>query len=360
MHEQAEQLPRRELLKRAACAAAAAAVSPSVAAAAVPKNKKIKLADTIPTRAFGKTGHKLPILGYGGAALPKKWGNPLSLEDRVKLVRYAYDSGIRYFDTSISYTYGESQAILGKALKDVRDNVFITTKVDFWDLSKPDGRITKVDKGQVARQIKKNLAELQSDYIDAVLIHGTPGVQQMTVEQSMEVHGQFAKARDKGLVRFVGFSAHSYFDKALALISSGGFDLCMLSYGYIPRGNDQILSARMVALRDACVAKAHELGMGIVAMKVVGGGVLGAWSGYFVPKFDKKRREQLPGAAIRYVLTDKRVHLLTIGMRLKKEIDANIKTLSGDVAYTLDDRALLAEFCAKAYNSDAIKRMRVE
>ncbi len=47
-------------------------------------------------------------------------------------------------------------------------------------------------------------------------------------------------------------------------------------------------------------------------------------------------------------------------MRLKEEVDANIKTLSGDVTYTLDDRALLTEFCARAYESDAIRRMRVD
>jgi hypothetical protein len=47
-------------------------------------------------------------------------------------------------------------------------------------------------------------------------------------------------------------------------------------------------------------------------------------------------------------------------MRLKEEVDANIKTLSGDATYTLDDRALLPEFCIKAYNSDAIKRMRID
>jgi aryl-alcohol dehydrogenase-like predicted oxidoreductase len=44
---------------------------------------------------------ELPMLGYGGAALQKQYGNTLSTEDRVKLVRYAYDSGIRYFDTAI-------------------------------------------------------------------------------------------------------------------------------------------------------------------------------------------------------------------------------------------------------------------
>jgi glycosyltransferase involved in cell wall biosynthesis len=46
-----------------------------------------------------------------------------------------------------------------------------------------------------------------------------------------------------------------------------------------------------------------------------------------VPGFDKQRLKQLPGAAIRYVLQDQRVHVLNIGMRLKEEIDANLKIL---------------------------------
>jgi predicted aldo/keto reductase-like oxidoreductase len=134
----------------------------------------------------------------------------------------------------------------------------------------------------------------------------------------------------------------------------------MLSCGYIPRGYDQIWSARMTALRDACVASAYELGMGIVAMKVIGAGMLGAWSGYLVPGFEQQRLKQLPAAAIRYVLQDQRFHLLNIGMRLKEEIDANIKILAGEVAYTLEDRALLAEFSAKLFDTDAIKKMRTE
>ena len=353
------QMPRREFLKQTAHVAAIAGLA-GAAAAAAPKDKKITLADTIPARAFGKTGVRLPILGYGGAALPKAWGNPLSLEDRVKLVRYAYDSGVRYFDTSISYTYKESQAIIGKALKDVRDNVFITTKVDFWNASRPDGRITKVPKGEATRQIKMNLAELKSDYIDAILIHGTPGVQQMTVEQCMEVQSELAKAREKGLVRFVGFSAHSYFDKALVLISSGGFDLCMLAYGYLPRGHDQRFSDKAIALREKCLAAAHKRKMGIVAMKVIGAGVMGGWAPYVVPKFDKKRLRQLPGAAIRYVLQDKRFNMLCVGMRLKSDIDANVKTLAGDLAYTAADEGLLKEFGPQALKSDAMKRMKVE
>lgn len=344
---------RREFLK-------AAAVLPMLACDLTLAAAAEQSPGEIPTRALGKTGLKLPMLGYGGAALPKKWGNPLSLEDRVKLVRHAYDSGIRYFDTSISYTYSESQEIIGKALKGIRDKVFMTSKVDFWDRSKPDGRITKVDKKAVARQVEKNLAELQSDYLDAVLIHGTPGVEQMTVEQCMEVHGELAKARDKGLVRFVGFSSHGYFDKALALIETGGFDLCMLAYGYLPRGHNQRFSEKSIALREACLEAAHKREMGIVAMKVIGAGMLGAWSGRIVPAFNKERLKQLPGAAIRHALQDRRVQMLAVGMRLRSDIDANLKTLSADAAYSPADRALLAEFSAKLYEADAFKKMRVD
>ncbi|MCD6392492.1 MAG: aldo/keto reductase [Planctomycetes bacterium] len=341
-----DRLGRREFLKRAALSAAAVAVPVAVASGAVPKDKRIVLADMIPTRILGKTGMKLPILGYGGAGLPKVWGNNLSLPDRVKLVRYSYDRGVRYYDTAGNYM--ESQAIIGEGLKGVRDNVYLVSKVE-----------TTVP-GQVRKAVEKSLKELQTDYLDAILIHGTPGIEQMTVAGAMKIHAELVKLRNEKIMRFIGFSAHSYFDKALALISSGGFDQCMLAYGSLPRGHNQIFSAKMIELRNSCIAKAHELGMGIVAMKVIGAGVLGAWSGYIVPGFDKKRLKQLPAAAIRYVLQDKRIHLLAIGMRLTGDIDANIKTLSGDTTYTPDDRALLEEFCAKALASDAMKKMRVD
>jgi predicted aldo/keto reductase-like oxidoreductase len=242
----------------------------------------------------------------------------------------------------------ESQAILGEGLKGVRHKAYLVTKVE------------TTDPAEVHAAVEKSLRELQTDYLDAILIHGTPGLEQMTVERAMEVHAELVKLRDQRVVRAIGFSAHSYFDKALALIESGGFDLCMLSYGYFARGYNQVFSARMLELRNACVAKAHARGMGIAAMKVVGGGVLGAWASYVVPGFDKERLARLPGAAIRWVLQDERIHILVIGMRLPRELDANLRILAGDTTYTLQDRALLAEFMAKAYNSDAIRKMRVD
>jgi predicted aldo/keto reductase-like oxidoreductase len=341
-----ESLGRREFVKKAAQAVATAAVCDSMTPAAAQTAPAAQQADTIPVRTLGKTGLKLPILGYGGAALPKAWRNPLSYEDRVALVRYAYDRGVRYFDTAGNYM--ESQAILGEALKDRRRDVCLVTKVE---TTKPE---------EVRKAVEKSLKELQTDYLDILLIHGSPGLEQMNVEQAMKIHAELVKLRDERIARFVGFSAHGYFDKALALINSGGFEICMLSYGYMPRGSSSVWSARMTQLRDDCLAKSHEMGMGIVAMKVIGGGWLGRWSGYLVPGFDKQRIAQLPGAAIRHVLQDQRVHLLAIGMHLKSQIDANIKNLTGEANYTPQDRALLAEFSAKLYETETLKKLRME
>ena len=92
--------------------------------------------------------------------------------------------------------------------------------------------------------------------------------------------------------------------------------------------------------------------MGIVAMKVLGAGMLGG--------FGRKDLEGLPGSAIRYVLQDDRVHMLTIGMRFPAEIDANVKMLSRDTTYTHEDRALLAGVGSAVLSDENVKKMSVQ
>jgi predicted aldo/keto reductase-like oxidoreductase len=328
---------RRHFLKTVAAAAALPAGFTAAEEAATA---------ALPHRVLGRTGAKLPVLAYGGAALPRAWGNSLPTEARVALVRHAFDRGIRYFDTAGNYM--ESQAILGEALEPVRKDAFIV------------GKVETTDPAKVRAAVEKSIRELRTDYLDAILIHGTPGLEQMTVKRAMQVHAELVKLRDEKITKHIGLSAHGYFGKALALINSGGFDLCMLSVGYLPRGHNQIFSPRMLQLRDACVARAHELKMGLVAMKVIGAGMMGAWSGHLVPKFDKDRRPQLPAAAIRHVLDDKRFHLLCIGMRRRVDITENLATLTGDTTYTAEDKALLQEFGAVAMKCEAIRKMRVD
>lgn len=340
MSQNKDSLGRREFLKHAAIATTVASVAgPGVL---VHANEKAG----VPVGVLGKTGVRLPVLGFGGAALPAAWGNPLSFDDRVKLVRYAYSRGVRFFDTAGNYM--ESQPILGKALKGIRHDVFLASKVEVTDAK------------QVRKAVEKVLAELQTPYLDLIQIHGTPGLEQMSIKQAMEVRAELVKLRDEKVVRHIGFTAHSYFDKALTLIKTGGFEHCMLSYGYIPRGYNQMWSKRMTELRDECVAEAHSRRMGIVAMKVLGAGVLGAWSGMIAPELHKEEIRRLPGAAIRWALKDKRIDLLAIGMRFPREIDANIRTLTRDTTCTEEDEALLANYTSKAIKRKPLKTFRID
>ncbi|MDP6524475.1 MAG: aldo/keto reductase [Kiritimatiellia bacterium] len=330
---------RRGFLKGAAATAATASI-----ASAAPGNGASSSA--IPLRKFGRVGVKLPILGYGGAALPKAWANPLSREDRVKLVRYAHDRGIRYFDTAGNYM--ESQSIIGEALRDRRKDTFLVSKVE------------TTRETEVRRAVEKSLREMQTDYLDGILIHGTPGLQQMSIPQAKKIHAELVKLKNEKMVRHIGLSAHGYFDKALAMIETGGFDIYMPAFGFIPRGHNQVFSEKMLKLREKSIAKAHELKVALVAMKVVGAGVLGAWSGYIVPEFEKKDIKELPGAAIRWVLNDKRFDMLLIGMRLRHEIDANIKIITTETKLTSKDKTLLASYSKKAMTRKPMKNMKVE
>ena len=65
-------------------------------------------------------------------------------------------------------------------------------------------------------------------------------------------------------------------------------------------------------------------------------------------------------AAIRYVLQDDRVHVLTIGMRYPAEIDANIESVAGDTTYSNEDRGLLAGVSAAVLSDENVKKMIVE
>jgi len=73
-------------------AAAVALLGANAVQGAAPDDRRVTYTGALPTRELGKTRVKPPILGYGGAALPEKWGNSRSTEERVKLVRHAYDS----------------------------------------------------------------------------------------------------------------------------------------------------------------------------------------------------------------------------------------------------------------------------
>ena len=302
----------------------------------------------IPVKPFGKTGRTLPVLGMGGSAMIQQWGKQygvdlLPLEDRVAMVRYAYDRGVRYFDTA--RVYGESESIMGRGLKGIRDQVYLCTKVAD---PRPD---------QARKSIETSLEQLQTDHVDCAQIH-SPVIERVGFEGAMKVHEQLLKLKDEGLLKFIGLTTHVAFENVYKMIDTGGFDQVLMAYAYFNRGLDTMLSNRNMAHRGMCLARAHDLNMGIVSMMVMGAGVFSHNSGNLVPDFDKAGLARLPGAAIRWVLDDSRVSMLNIGISIPKDIDDNIAVLSGDLTLTNDDQRLLAEFSGRAYEAKPFSEMK--
>lgn len=330
-------LNRREFVKKSTqVAAGAALVGAGSAGTAAPASKQVSHPSSMPLRTLGKTGIVVPLLGYGGGVLPRIYGGTGTMEERAAVVRYAYDKGVRFFDTADSY--GESEEIMGMALNDIRDDVVLATKVSV------------LDHTETRKTIEQSLSRLQTDHLDLIQVHGTIGIEQMSFEEAMKVHGELVKLRDEGVVRFIGLTGHDYYDKVYRMIETGGFDTTLLGYGYIRYGEHKVYTHSMLEFREMCLSKAHELGMGIIAMKILRAGMLGEVSARIAPEIDAERRAQLPGAAVRFLLQDERVHVLNIGMSTQGVIDYNLDTLSGDTAYTDADRLLLAEYSLKAYD----------
>lgn len=349
MNEQALLPQRRQFLETGLMAAGSAALGPMLGRGASSIDAASQASAAIPTRKFGKTGHTLPVLGMGGSAMVGIWTSSygvklLGLDERAAMVRHAYEQGIRYFDTARVYV--ESEGIMGKGLKGIRDKVFLATKV------------AVTNPAQVRWSIEESLKQLDTDHVDLAQVH-SPAIERVGFEGGMKLHAELVKLRDEKIVRNIGLTTHVAFESVYKMICTGGFDQVLLAYGYFNKGMDTLLSHRNLEWRELCLAKAHEQKMAIVAMKVIGASIFGHNAKNLVPEHDKTALEKPPGAAIRWVLNDERISMLNIGVSMPQDVDKNIATLKGDLKLTNEDRMMLADFSGKAYNAAAIKKMTI-
>ncbi|WP_019154385.1 aldo/keto reductase [Robertmurraya massiliosenegalensis] len=119
-----------------------------------------------------------------------------------KIVEAALDEGINYFDTADLYDFGVNEEIVGQALKHVRDQVIIATKVgNRWN-EKKEGWNWDPSKTYIKEAVKQSLKRLDTDYIDLYQLHGG------TIEDHMdETIEAFEELRTEGFIRYYGISS---------------------------------------------------------------------------------------------------------------------------------------------------------
>ncbi len=320
-----------------------------VADAKAVSSKNVSGTGVMPTRTFGKTGLELPVLAYGSAPLMTHEDEYYGIasgayDDRVKMVRTAYEKGLRYFDTA--RIYGDSEKIMGAALGDVQDHIYLASKVLVGKAS------------EVRKSVETSLTMLKADRIDCMQLHG-PVIERQGYDGCMSFVEELVKMRDEGLFTYIGLTGHSRFEEMFKLIDSDSFDTLLIEFGYFHKGYNTRHSNRSLANRERCVARASELNMGILGMKVMGASIFGHNAAKLVEGYDGQAVKKLPASAIRWVLNDPRIHLLNIGVSIPADLDANIATVSGDTTLRNEDRLLLASFAEQAYMQEAVTALPV-
>jgi len=173
------------------------------------------------TRVLGRTGLRLPILGFGASSLGQEFRR-VTLDEAVGSVRVALDCGLSFIDTSPFYGRGMSEVLLGVALRDVpRDSYTLCTKLGRYDLAHFD-----FSPKRVAESIDVSLHRLGTDHLDIVLCHDIEFVEmQPIVDETLPA---LKKAQKSGKVRFIGFSG--YPQKIFRFICDQADVDCVLSY----------------------------------------------------------------------------------------------------------------------------------
>ena len=254
-------------------------------------------------KTYGKTEDKVSRLGYGLMRLPMVEGH-VDMDVAVELIRHAIDKGVNYLDSAVMYCNNESQVAFGKAIKGLRDKVYVSTKNHYKGKSADDWQ----------KNLDDSLERIGVDYIDFYHLHDLRWEQYQDMLDKGGPIERFRKAKDEGIIRHKCFSSHDSPENIMKLIDTGEFEGMLVQYNLLDRHNEE------------AIAYAHEKGLGVAIMGPVGGGRLVAPSERLTGVVTGAR--STPDVALRFVFSNPNVTLALSGMNSIEMIDENTATAS--------------------------------
>jgi 1-deoxyxylulose-5-phosphate synthase len=251
---------------------------------------------------LGRTNVKVTRLAFGTGSFSGEVQRDLGQEQFTRLVRYAHERGVRFFETAESYS--GMHEMLGVALQGIpRDSYRLMTKVTTHDGVNPQDKID-----QLRRAAK-------TDYFDIVLLHWqhTPtwptdslrwqdGISEAQVKQAVLSHG----ASVHGLPALRQVPQTKWLDVAMIRMNHKGVRMDAEDYNTSGLGN--------VSEVVTHVKQARNDGMGVISMKLVG-------EGAFTSREDRK-------AAMKFAFRNAGVNAVTVGYKNTAEIDEAIENLN--------------------------------
>lgn len=271
---------------------------------------------------LGKTGLTVSRVGYGGATAGLKnyleAYDPSNENDRrgiVESIETALAVGINYYDTAPGYGNGQSEQLLGEALRGVKESgshpLFIATKIAY------------NQRASLRKSIESSLKNLHRDSIQLLQIHGDS----ITTQQADDILSdgglaeEMHRLKEEGLVQHIGFTSEDNNDTVFRFIRSGVFDTMQICYNFIFQHPYE------PSRPFGSLLEAGQADMGIVTMRTPTSGTFQRW----IQMVNPDNTFDYTPALIQFVLSNPYVDVALLGMRDSKIVLSN--------AHIVDDLA---------------------
>lgn len=258
-------------------------------------------------RTMPQNGDRLSILGFGCMRLPMK-GGKIDEERAIRQIRHAIDRGVNYVDTAWPYHAGQSEIVLGKALRDgYRGKIKLATKLPSWMIKSRE---------DMDRYLAAQLEKLGTDCIDYYLLHSLNGGS-WDILHGLGVEGFLDRAKADGRIVNAGFSFHGLKPDFLRIVDAYSWVFCQIQYNYL----DEQYQAGVEGLRYAA-----SKGLGVIVMEPLRGGNLGVAAPPAVEAiWNESPTRRMPAEwALRWIWNEPTVTVVLSGMNDEAQIEENL------------------------------------
>ncbi|MFT7654525.1 MAG: putative aldo/keto reductase-like oxidoreductase [Limisphaerales bacterium] len=328
---------RRKFIKQTALVGAGSLLA-STSSQAITPPQQVKNAHVQSYRRLGRTELEVSDISFGSSRL--RTGSE-------RLIDHALARGVNYIDTAEGYTNGQSETVIGNALKGKRDQAYLVSKT----MTSP-----RTSSETMMHDLEGSLKRLQTDYVDIYMNHA---VNDIDVVANAEWAEFVVKAKQQGKIRFTGVSGHAghliecldfAIDEDLVdvILSAYNFGQDPKFYEGLTRGIDWIATQPDLP-RVLAKAKKHDIG--VVAMKTLMGARLNDMRSY------ERTGKTFAQSAFSWVLSNPHVDALIVTMTGEAQIDeylgaSGASNVDKQARYLLDKYADLngANYCTHACN----------
>jgi len=269
------------------------------------------------------SGEQISLLGFGMMRLPND-------QDQVnRLVDYAIEHGVNYFDTAPMYMGGQSEVLTGNALaRFPREKYFVATK-----LSNQNRRLWSFDESR--RMYERSFERLRVDHIDYYLLHSIGGGMDSLKGRFLD-NGMLEfllKEREAGRIKHLGFSYHGDvrdFDWLLDRQEEYHWDFCQIQMNFLDWRHASLRGGRRTdADAEYLYDKCEKTGVQCVIMEPLRGGAFGRMAQELADQLRAVRPDDSTARwAFRWVGSHTNILTTLSGMNRMEHLEENVATFS--------------------------------